>query len=405
MKLKKIVLCVLSVAALFPMAGGVIAGDSPESSPTTSDVEQEAFKSAMVPAIEEGDLESVKRYIEREFVSIDETIADEGYTPLQLAASEGQLEIVKWLVEQGADINAVNDVDTYYANPITYAAIRGFNTGDWKVVRYLAELPGIDINYSTRACEWGSGSNALTFACDTKDNNGNNGNLGIVRFLVDHGADPCAKDEWEDLNAIEMAVLHNQDEIFDYFVEERHVKIENPTDLLDIAIANSNSHAVRYLLDHGANFRNIDGAIFKAVNSGDVNIVGALVREGATAHERDVTGKTPLHIAAQNGNKAIIEFLISGCGARVDARDNDGRTSLHLAADKGNLEAVECLLRYDPQGANAEDRGGHKPFALAQQGNIRVGKTPNLDLHPDLIEKLLEYGRILATLGRRTHYN
>lgn len=401
MKLKKIVLCVLSVAALFPMAGGAMAANSPESARSTSDVFHETFKSAMVRAINEGHLESVKCYIERKLVNINEKIDDdEGYTPLQLAAYKGQLEIVKWLVANGADINAVNDDDEYHPNPITYAAERGANEGDWEVVCYLATLPGIDINYGSLACEDDEPSNALTYACYA-------GNLEMARFLVEHGAKPDERNEHGDYNAIEMAVIHNRDDIFDYFVREAHAEIDDPTDLLYIALGNSNSHAFRYLLDHGApiDVSNDEGSTplhIAAENGNKDNIEVLISRCPSLVNERDSQGRTPLHIAAQSGNTNNIEILISRRESLVNERDNQGRTPLHLAADKGKVGAVLCLLNHYAW-ADAVDREGNKPVDLARQHRINLLtmlRTRGCDVSMDVLNNS---SRIFAILTRVTH--
>ena len=52
---------------------------------------------------------------------------------------------------------------------------------------------------------------------------------------------------------------------------------------------------------------------------------------------------TPLHLAAIQGHKEIVELLIPK-GADVNAKDKIGGTSLHLAAHSGQKEIVELLI-------------------------------------------------------------
>jgi len=50
-----------------------------------------------------------------------------------------------------------------------------------------------------------------------------------------------------------------------------------------------------------------------------------------------------LFLAAYNGNKEIVEILISG-GADVNVKNNDGKTPLTIAGEEGYTEIVNLLL-------------------------------------------------------------
>jgi hypothetical protein len=84
--------------------------------------------------------------------------ADSDYA-LRLAAVNGHLDIVKFLVEQGANIHAYNN----------YALIWTANNGHLEVVKYLVEQ-GADIHADDdRALIWTA----------------NNGHLEVVKYLVE----------------------------------------------------------------------------------------------------------------------------------------------------------------------------------------------------------------------------
>ncbi len=77
-----------------------------------------------------------------------------------------------------------------------------------------------------------------------------------------------------------------------------------------------------------------------AANRGDLAAVEALLTKGADVNARGLAKQTPLHLAV---TKEIAQRLISK-GAHIEARDNRGRTPLFLAAGAGRKEVVEALL-------------------------------------------------------------
>lgn len=60
-------------------------------------------------------------------------------------------------------------------------------------------------------------------------------------------------------------------------------------------------------------------------------------------------GETPLHIAAQYNDGAMIQALLAS-GADVEELNVDQRTALHMAAVNGQCEALQTLLFYKAGG-------------------------------------------------------
>ena len=70
-----------------------------------------------------------------------------------------------------------------------------------------------------------------------------------------------------------------------------------------------------------------------------------LLDYGAPYDTRTKSGKTPLYLAAQQGDSDELLFLL-GEGARVDLPIGDGASPLQVACQQGHLEAVRLLLEH-----------------------------------------------------------
>ncbi len=115
-------------------------------------------------------------------------------TPLlNVAVRNDNMEIVKWLLEKGADINAVSEDRGYSA---VMDAV-------WKKNESLVEFlvsNGADLKFISK-----EGQSILVLAVGI-------GNLKICKLLAENGADPDTKDSMG-MSAYEYAVLFHREEI------------------------------------------------------------------------------------------------------------------------------------------------------------------------------------------------
>ena len=67
--------------------------------------------------------------------------------------------------------------------------------------------------------------------------------------------------------------------------------------------------------------------------------------EVADVSKADYDQRTPLHIAASEGNVEIVEYLLKS-GASVHVRDRNDTTPLQDAIREGHLDVIDILIRY-----------------------------------------------------------
>ncbi|KAJ1472188.1 ankyrin repeat-containing domain protein [Baffinella frigidus] len=106
-------------------------------------------------------------------------------------------------------------------------------------------------------------------------------------------------------------------------------------------------------------------ALLKAAEEGDVAKIHQIVDAGGDVDVK-VTGergRTPLHLAAWNGDEAAIKALVAA-KADVHAEDEMGRTPLHYAAENGHEAAIKALVATKAD-VHAEDEDGDTPLQCA----------------------------------------
>ncbi|MGD1085643.1 MAG: ankyrin repeat domain-containing protein [Verrucomicrobiota bacterium] len=132
-------------------------------------------------------------------------------------------------------------------------------------------------------------------------------------------------------------------------------------------------------------FKN-NGELERAANLGQLRVAAFLLDHGVDV-DADVSGDTPLYDAAQNGQKTMVELLLSR-GADVNARDASGETALLTATERGLQSVVEVLLahRADVNLAFTKMNGEQTPLHVAAQRGyanlvnllLAAGANPNV---------------------------
>ena len=246
-----------------------------------------------------GHLEVV-RFLVENGVNVNAVTATDGTTPLMMACERGHLEIVRLLVERGANVNAAtsNDGGT--------ALMMASQNDHLEIVRYLVER-GANVNAATSTY----GGTALMWACM-------DGNLKMVRYLVERGGANVNATTTDGHTALMWAC------------EKGHLEI------------------VRCLVEHGGANVNLartnDGmtALMWACQNGNLEIVRLLVeRGGANVNAAtSIYGGTALMWASGNGHLKIVRYLVEH-GANVNAAVSHGLTAIDFA----NTEEIKTYLK------------------------------------------------------------
>ena len=105
-------------------------------------------------------------------------------------------------------------------------------------------------------------------------------------------------------------------------------------------------------------------SLLEACEKGNIEAVKQHLSAGADVNVKGDGGRTPLHEAAFNRHKEVVELLIDK-DADVNAMDElEGLTPLHFAAVFGQKEIAELLIAKGAD-VNAMDDTGRTPLDYA----------------------------------------
>ncbi|CAH3037656.1 unnamed protein product [Pocillopora meandrina] len=326
----------------------------------------------------------------RHFSCID--CADKrGITPALLAAEHGLVENLALLVKKGARVNhssMIHDISydipfseiksKFWGATMLYVAAHG---GHLEVVKFLLE------NGAFISTESDVHLTALQVAAE-------NGHVEVVKALYKSGG-------VADQTALHHAVVNNRLDVVKYLLQigvkdkciryDECIKRDAVTKNIELGELFDDKHLI---------FCNT--ALHAAVSLGHIAIIKELVSRDKWALAcRDYSGRTPLHEAVRRNSSELVKFLLSTDEAKIHStcdrwQDSSeyhgdvchcGYTPLHLAARYGYWKIAITLLE-NKAGVGTKDCSGGTPLHVAACHN-----------HWDIIYVLLKYG---ADIGSRS---
>jgi ankyrin repeat domain-containing protein 17 len=292
-------------------------------------------------------------------------------TPLIIAAKNGSLPIVKVLLEHGAAVKTpdLSSPDVWDDSPLSHAATK--------------EIAAALIAAGADVCAMSAGGTPLHHARDR----------GIAELLLAHGAHVNARsDRTDDPTSLHSAIADRRLDVAALLIERgadvnATAKGETP---LYYAARHGCEPIAAGLVAKGAKVNWPDSALSPltaAVQYNREEIVRLLLEAGAIAPKYEKPTWTLLHLAASHGCGAEILEMLLKAGVPVDARTREieppsfvedrndlsrnqtppgvgHRTPLHVAIQVGNLAAAKTLIAHGAD-IHAKTADGETPLSLA----------------------------------------
>ena len=356
---------------------------------------EEAYELGQLFWDSEGNLKSfseVKELVERgadvnavnqAFVAVPEK--NSGYSILMVACQKkDNNDMIKYLVENGADVNFKNYTESnYYANYNT-PFLNACYYGDKEILGYLLDK-GADVN----AIDSYGSSAAKVISIERDDNQC----IDLIKMLIKRGYKIRNKD-------LSSAVFFRKPKYVQFFVDNGVDLRGAGTNWMFMCGPEVEKKEIREIfINNGfdVNTRNDKGWSLLSLGASVFNNAEAIehiLSLGADIELKNDIERTPLLITAQCKRKVNMECLIKK-GANINQKDNDGNSALMLAVKdcsddyrfssgvEDNFRDVAEVLLKKGIDVNMVNNNGETALDVARKEEV---------INKGVIELLLQYG-------------
>lgn len=315
-----------------------------------------AEKSGSTPlhlAVIQGHFDLVKKLIESGANASLNKNSNDNKSPLYLAAENGYIDIFSYLIDIGSELD-IEQSDKMNDYTMLHAAV---HRGKFDMVKHLLDL-GFDPN--SRNLDGQTPIMLIFGIIDTTPED----LINMINILINGGANLNLIDS-KGVSPLLLAYYEGKEEVIDYIVQQGvEGEIKTKADakealkLLEIdseddyrqAIAFGNLEVVKIFLKAG-NDPNIKDEVagstmlFQLVFSEDLEMMDLLLKNGANSNlKNDAEGITPLWIAVSQNKPDVVKLLL-----KYEAKNiaNDaGWTPLMVAKDDENTQIINLLEQY-----------------------------------------------------------
>lgn len=343
-------------------------------------------------------------------IEVNNTSFIKKWTPLMFAVQGGHLDVVKQLLDNGANVN-------YKSKDGSTALHLGVTLGCGVTVEKLL-VYGAKVNMqdargdsALHLCmgHVGTGTNRLG-PCERHE---------MTSKLIQYGASACL------MNNIGDTPLH----VCLRYGHEVHLSkllLSSPNADSSLKMANDTGHiplqlssdlsTTELLLMHGSpvDYQGPDGRTALHMLTSKPELVTLLIDHQADVNIRDKQGQTPLHLAVTDGNtswQSICHLLMSM--SDINVQDNHGDTPLHLTCYRAqtssrNNSIIDLLInkgaKVDLQNSKGETalfvslRCGHQKYAMQL---LTAGASPDIQDKKGESSRSLDSRWVTKALTRR----